>query len=122
MKTILVADDDKNIRELLETELGLEGYRVISAGTGLETLKKIREEIPDLVILDLRMPDMYDLQLLKTIREENKDLRIVLSTVYKRAQDNPTIGASGVAGYFIKPFGINRLKATIKQSLADKRA
>ena len=122
MKTILVTDGNENIRLLLETELGLEGYRVILAGSGLETLKKIREETPDLVILDLRMPDMYDLELLKTIREENKDLRIVLSTVYKRAQDNSTIGASGIAGYFIKPFGVNHLKATIKRSLASKGA
>jgi len=122
MQTILATDSNENIRLLLETELSLEGYRVILANTGLETLKKIRDQAPDLLILDLRMPDMYDLELLKTIRDENKDLRIVLSTVYKRAQDNPTIGASGVAGYFIKPFGINRLKATIKQSLADKRA
>jgi len=59
------------------------------------------------------MPDIYDLELLKTIRDQNKDLPIVLCTVYKKVQDNPTIGASGVAGYFIKPFGINRLKATV---------
>jgi len=122
MKTILATDSNKNIRLLLETELSLEGYRVILANTGLETLKKIRDQAPDLLILDLRMPDMYDLQLLKTIRDENKDLPIVLCTVYKRVQDNPTIGASGVAGYFIKPFGVNRLKATIKRSLANKGA
>ncbi len=122
MKTILATDSNENIRLLLETELSLEGYRVILASTGLETLKKIRDQAPDLLILDLRMPDMYDLELLKTIREENKDLAIVLCTVYKKVQDNPTIGASGVAGYFIKPFGVNRLKATIQKSLADKGA
>jgi len=122
MKTILATDGNENIQLLLETELTLEGYKVILAGTGLETLKKIREETPDLVILDLRMPDMYDLQLLKTIREENKQLPIILCTVYKKVRDNPTIGASGVAGYFIKPFGVNRLKATIKRSLANKGA
>lgn len=120
MKTILATDSNMNIRLLLETELSLEGYRVILASTGLETLKKIRDQAPDLLILDLRMPDMYDLELLKTIRDENEDLPIVLCTVYKRVQDNPTIGASGVAGYFIKPFGVNRLKATIKRSLANK--
>jgi two-component system response regulator (stage 0 sporulation protein F) len=122
MKTILATDGNENIRLLLETELSLEGYRIILAGTGLETLKKIRGETPDLVILDLRMPDMYDLELLKTIREENKKLPIILSTVYKQVRDNPTIGASGVAGYFIKPFGVNRLKATIKRSLVNQGA
>ena len=117
MKTILATDGNKNIRLLLEAELSLEGYEVILAGTGLETLRKIREKTPDLLLLDLRMPDMYDLKTLKTIRQENKDLPIILCTVYKRAQDNSTIGASGVAGYFIKPFGINHLKMLIKKSL-----
>ena len=63
------------------------------------------------------MPDMYDLRILKTIRQENEDLPIILCTVHKRAQDNSTIGASGVAGYFIKPVDINYLKALIKKSL-----
>ncbi|TET12876.1 response regulator, partial [Candidatus Aerophobetes bacterium] len=80
-------------------------------------LKKIRETTPDLLILDLRMPDMHDLRILKTIRQENKELPIILCTVYKRAQDNSTIGASGVAGYFVKPFGINYLKILIRKSL-----
>ena len=59
MKTVLVTDGNENIRLLLETELTLEGYKVILASTGLETLKKIREKPPDLVILDLKMPDMH---------------------------------------------------------------
>lgn len=74
MKTILVADDDKNVRLLLETELILEGYRVILAGTGLETLKKIKEETPDLVILDIKMPEMHGLEVLEAIGKENKKL------------------------------------------------
>jgi len=115
MKTILVTDNTTHIRLLLETELTLEGYKVISASTGLETLKKIREKTPDLLILDLRMPDMFDLEILETIREENKKLPIILSTVYKKAQDNSTIGASQVAGYFVKPFGISCLKTIIKE-------
>ena len=117
MKTILATDGNKNIRVLLEAELSLEGYKVILAGTGEETLKKLREKTPELLLLDLRMPGMHDLKILKTIRQENKELPIILCTVYKRAQDNSTIGASGVAGYFIKPFGINHLKMLIKKSL-----
>ena len=117
MKTILVSDANENIQLLFETELSLQGYKVVLAGTGEETLKKLREVSPDLLVLDLRMPDMYDLKILKTIRQENEDLPIILCTVYKKMQDNSTIGASGVAGYFIKPFGINHLKALIKKSL-----
>ena len=119
MKTILATDGNENIRLLLETELSLEGYEVILASTGEETLKKIREKTPDLLVLDLRMPDMYDLKILKTIRQENKELPIVLCTVYKKAQDNSAIGASGVAGYFVKSFGIRHLKALIKKSFKE---
>ena len=116
MKTILATDGNENIRVLLEAELSLEGYKVILASTGLETLSKLREKTPDLLLLDLRMPDMHDLKILKTIREENKDLPIILCTVYKKAQDNSAIKASRVAVYFIKPFDINHLKALIKKS------
>lgn len=116
MKTIPVADDDEHIRLFLETELIVEGYEVILANNGLAALEKIKEGAPDPVILDLRMPDIHDLKILKTIREENKDLPIILCTVYKKAQDNSTIRASGVAGYLIKPFGINHPKALIKKS------
>ncbi len=117
MKTILATDGNENIRLLLETELSLEGYKVILATTGKETLRKIREKAPDLLVLDLRMPDMYDLKILTTIRQENEELPIVLCTVYKKAEDKSTIKASGVAGYFIKPVGINHLKALMKKSL-----
>ncbi len=119
-KTILVTDGNKHIRLLIETELTLEGYGVILAGTGLETLKKVRDQAPDLLILDLRMPDMYDLGILKTIREENHRLPIIASTVYKRAQDQDTIGARGVAGYYVKPFGMSYLKAFVREAL-EKR-
>lgn len=117
MKTILVTDGNEHIRLFLETELTLEGYQVILAGTGLEALRKIREKTPDLLILDLRMPDMYDLEILRTIRKENKGLPIVVCTVYKKKQDDYTIQTSGVAGYFVKSFGINHLKMLIKKSL-----
>ncbi len=116
MKTILASDGNENIRVLLEAELSLQGYEVILASTGLETLKKLREKTPDLLVLDLRMPDMHDLEILKTIRQENKELPIILCTVYKKAQDNSTIKASGVTGYFVKPFDINLLKSLIKKS------
>ncbi len=116
MKTILVSDANENIQLLFETELTLEGYEVILASSGEETLEKLREKTPDLLVLDLIMPGMRDLEILKTIRQENKDLPIVLCTVYKKTRDNSTIRASGVAGYFVKPVGINYLKTLIKKS------
>lgn len=119
MKTILVADDDKNVRLLLETELILEGYRVILASTGLETLKKIKEETPDLVILDIKMPEMHGLEVLEAIRKENKKLPIIICSAYEKMRDDYAVWAGRVAGYLTKPIDFNHLKAIIRKSLGD---
>lgn len=119
MKTILVADDDKNIRMLLETELILEGYRVILASTGLETLENIKEETPDLLILDIKMPDMHGIQVLEAVRKENKKLPIIICAAYEKMRDDYTIWAGQVAGYLTKPIDFDHLKTIIRESLAD---
>ena len=113
METILVVDDDKNFRLLLEAELSLEGYKVVLADNGLTALRKIKEETPDLVILDLKMPDLHGLEVLRTIREKNKELPIIICTAYEKMQDNSTIGASGVAAFLTKPLDLENLKDII---------
>ncbi|MCK4617433.1 response regulator [Candidatus Aerophobetes bacterium] len=120
MKTILVADDDKHVRLLLETELTLEGYRVILARNGLEVLKRMKEESPDLLILDIKMPGMHGLQVLEAIRKENKKLPIIICTAYEKMRDDYTVWASRVAGFLVKPFDLSHLKVIIKRSLANK--
>ncbi len=122
MKTILVADDDKNIRELLETELGLEGYNVILADTGSEALKKLKDETPDLLILDIKMPDMHGLEVLEALRKENRKLPVIICSSYEKMRDDYTVWASRVAGYLTKPIDLNKLGAIIEKSLADKTA
>jgi len=122
MKTILVADDDKNIQLLLETVLTLEGYRVILANNGLEALKKIKEETPDLLILDLKMPDMDGVDVLRILRKDNKELPIIICTAYEKMLDDYAVWASHVAGCLTKPMALDHLKAMIKRSLANKTA
>ncbi len=119
MKTILVADDDKNIRLLLETELSAEGYRVILASNGLEALEKVKDKTLDLVILDIKMPEMHGLEVLEAIRKENKKLPIIICTAYEKMRDNYTIWAGQVAGYLTKPIDFDHLKAIIRKSLGD---
>ena len=119
MKTILVADDDKSIRLLLEIELTMEGYRVVLANNGLEALRKIKEETPDLVILDIKMPEMHGLEVLEAIRKENKKLPIIICSAYEKIRDDYAVWASRVAGYLTKPIDFDHLKAIIRESLAD---
>jgi len=116
MKKILIADDDKNIRSVLKTELTLEGYQVILATSGLEALRKIRDKTPDLVILDIKMPDMHGLKALEEIRKENKSLPIIICSAYEKMRDDYIVWASRVSGYLTKPLDFNRLKSMIKKS------
>ncbi len=113
METILVVDDDKNFRLLLEVELTMEGYEVVLVGNGLEALKKIKEEAPDLVILDLKMPDLHGLEVLKTIREKNKELPVIICTAYDKMKDDYTIWFGGVVAYLTKPLDFENLKDII---------
>lgn len=113
METILVVDDDKNFRLLLETELTLEGYEVVLADNGLAALKKIKEGAPDLVILDLKMPDLHGLEALKAIREKDKELPVIICTAYEKLQDDYTIWSGGVAAYLTKPLDLENLKDII---------
>ncbi len=113
METILVVDDDKNFRLLLETELTLEGYEVVLVDNGLAALKKIKEGAPDLVILDLKMPDLHGLEVLRAIREKNKELPIIICSAYGKMQDDYTIWSGGIAAYLTKPLDLENLKDII---------
>jgi len=121
MKTILVVDDDENVRLLLEAELTLEGYEVVLADNGLTALKKIKEETPDLVILDLKMPDINGLEVLRTIRKENKELPIIICTAYEKIKDDYTIWSGGVAAFLPKPLDLENLKDIIYELLHEQK-
>ena len=121
MKTILVVDDDKNVRLLLEAELTLEGYEVILTEGGLKALRKIKEETPDLVILDLKMPDTNGLEVLRTIRKENKELPIIICTAYEKIKDDYTIWSGRVAAFLIKPLDLDYLKDIIYELLHEQK-
>ncbi len=113
METILVVDDDKNFRLLLEAELTLEGYEVVLADNGLAALKEIKEEAPDLVILDLKMPDLHGLEVLRAIREKNKELPVINCTAYEKMQYDYTIWSGRVAAFLTKPLDLENLKDII---------
>ena len=121
METILVVDDDENVRLLLEAELTLEGYEVISTEDGLKALRKIKEETPDLVILDLKMPDINGLEVLRTIRKENKELPIIICTAYEKLRDDYTIWSGRVAAFLTKPLDLENLKDIIYELLHEQK-
>ena len=121
MKTILATDGNDNIRLLLETELTLEGYEVILTEGGLKALRKIKKETPDLVILDLKMPDINGLEVLRTIRKENKELPIIICTAYEKMKDDYTIWSGRVAAFFTKPLDLDYLKDIIYELFYEQK-
>ena len=81
-KKILVVDDEQNIRLLLKEELMDEGYDVILAENGAKAIEMIKEEKPDLVTLDIKMPGEDGLSILRKIREIEYDLPVIICSAY----------------------------------------
>lgn len=117
MKQILVVDDEKNIRQLFQEELIDEGYQVAVASGGREALEKIAARVPDLMIVDIRMPDMTGLELIEEVRKTHPDLPIIICTALRALQDDYTIWESQVAAFLPKPVDLDELKAKVAECL-----
>lgn len=111
---ILVVDDDEHILRLYKDELSEEGYEVVLAANGKEALELFHQEDPDLVTLDIRLPDIDGIQLLRQMKEKKPRLPIIMSTAYDY-RDDFSIWAS--EAYIVKSSDLNELKATIKMLL-----
>ena len=113
---VLVIDDEPPIRKLLRMGLSTQGYRVIEAPDGRSALDLIREK-PDLVILDLGLPDMQGLELLRTMR--TRDERVPIVVLSSRADEVAKVQALdlGADDYVTKPFGMDELLARMRAAL-----
>jgi len=120
MKRIIVADDEANIRLLMEAVLTEEGYQVVTAATGREALRKILKEDFDLGIFDIKMPDMNGLELIQRIRELKKTFPVVVCSAFKHLQDDYVIGTSGIAAYITKPLNLEDFKKRVREILEPK--
>ena len=115
MKRILVVDDEEGIRQLYQEELEEEGYEVELAEKGKEALEKISKAKPDAVILDLKMPGMGGLEVLERIREQDKDLPVIICTAYGEYKSDLTTWASDA--YVVKSADLTGLKGVIRRFL-----
>ena len=102
--TILVIDDDEKNRKLLKMRLQSEDYIVKEAADGLEGLKAIDEQVPELIVCDVKMPGMSGLDLVKEIREKEIDIPIIVMTAYGSESIAVDAFKRGADDYFIKPF------------------
>ena len=115
MKTILVVEDDPNLRRLYQTELQAEGYRTVIAENGREALERVAQEIPDVVVMDIRMPEMDGLNAMVEILQTRRKVPIILNTAYSCYMDDFLAWAAD--GYVLKSSDLEPLKAKIREAL-----
>lgn len=114
---LLIVDDDTNIQRLYKEELEEEGYNVVIAGTGKEALEMFESENPDIVTLDILMPDIDGISLLRKMKEQRPNIPIIMSTAYDY-RDDFAVWAS--EAYIVKSSDLAELKNTIRK-LMDKQ-
>jgi two-component system KDP operon response regulator KdpE len=114
--TILVVDDEPQIRRVMRTTLASNGYAVLEARSGEEALETLREEHPDLVLLDVNMPGMGGIETCREIRDSS-DVAIIMLTVRNTERDKVMALDAGADDYVVKPFGMEELLARIRAAL-----
>lgn len=119
MAKILIVDDEKDIRRLISHTLGFHGHEVLEAGSGEEAIEKVREAKPDLIVLDIMMPDMDGWDVLRELRKRGlrgKTLVLVL-TAKTQEIEYATAWRLGVDDYVTKPFDPDELALVISETL-----
>ena len=119
MNKILVIDDDDAINELIKVNLELFGYSVITAKNGIEGFALVKQELPDLVVLDVMMPEVDGFTVAKRIREnpETKNIPILMLTALGMVQDKVKGFDIGVDDYLVKPFDMDELRVRVRALL-----
>ena len=106
---ILVAEDETSLNDLLQDALRMSGYETISAKHGLEALRLIREEKPDLVILDINMPQLDGFGVIQKLRNENNNVPVIVLTARDQNDDKSIGFGLGADDFVTKPFGLEEL-------------
>ncbi|MCM3714237.1 response regulator [Alkalihalobacillus oceani] len=117
MKKILVVDDQYGIRILLCEILQKDGYQMFEAANGVQALKIVEEEQPDLVLLDMKIPGMDGLEILKRIKENHEHINVIMMTAYGELNLIYEAMNLGAITHFAKPFDIDDIREVIRKSL-----
>ena len=118
MEKILCVDDDLSLLRLYQDELSEDGYKVILAKDGKEALAKFEKENPQVVIMDIRMPQMDGIETLTAMLGKDRQVPVILNTAYPQYKEN--FMTWGAEAYVIKSSDLTELKQKIREVL-DKR-
>jgi DNA-binding response OmpR family regulator len=123
--TVLIVDDEPRIRDFVRMNLELERYRVIEACNGIEALEHLRENLPDLVVMDVMMPEMDGFETLRHMREAS-NVPVIMLTVRQNDHDKIHGLDLGADDYIAKPFNprelLSRIRALLRRSFMDAPA
>lgn len=115
-KHILIVDDEPRMVRFVRMNLELEGYQVSTASSGMEAIEKVRTELPDLVILDIMMPEMDGYETLERIRQIS-NVPVIMLTVKAEEEDKVRGLELGADDYVTKPFSPRELASRVKAAL-----
>jgi DNA-binding NtrC family response regulator len=118
---ILVIDDDENITKAVASILEDQGYSVDIAGTGTEAIKKTQTYRYDLMLVDIRLPDMEGTEILNKIHDTTPKIRKIIVTGYPTLQNAVTALNRGADAYIMKPFDVEGMLATVKEQIEKQK-
>ncbi len=116
---ILIVDDQYGIRILLNEVLKKEGYDTLQAASGPEAVKLAKEQNPDLVLLDMKIPGMDGIEILKQMKADNPNIRAIIMTAYGELDMIQEAKNIGAIMHVPKPFDIDDIRKTVKDHLID---
>lgn len=119
MKKILIVDDEKPIREMLKKFLVKKGYEVYEAENGEDAIRIVEEQYPAIVLLDIRMPKMDGVEVLKRIRQVGKDIGVVMITAVSETAIAEKCMEFGAFDYITKPISLEYLEECLLAKMLD---
>ncbi|ASS89534.1 MULTISPECIES: response regulator [Aeribacillus] len=117
---ILIVDDQYGIRILLNEVFNKEGYQTFQAANGFQALEIAENHSPDLVLLDMKIPGMDGIEILKTLKKVNPDIRVIIMTAYGELDMIQEAKDLGALTHFAKPFDIDELRDTVRKYLPSR--
>lgn len=123
MSKILVCDDTPDILEMVQLILETEGFEVKTAAAGREVLLELAKEVPDLVLLDLRMPGLDGFGVLRELRLRSEPAPpVIILSAKSMEEDRQAAMAAGARGYLVKPFTVAQLLDAVRHQIGAERS
>ncbi len=118
---VLIADDEEGVRDLCSVIAEEEGYEVVTASDGLEALQKSKEHLPDVILLDVRMPEMDGMEVFQKLKEDLIDAPVIFVTAFGSSDLAIEAMKQGAYDYITKPFDIDEIRIVLKKALHLKK-